>query len=86
MGMVTLTIRDGQKPTKEQLKRIRAAARQPIVYTEDCPESTPQALAEFAAMARELRRTKKQGVFPFVAKGDESTSIARQIWLKVVGA
>ena len=60
MAMIRLTIRDGQKPTKEQLKEIRAAARQPIVYTADCPESTPEALKEFAAKARELRQKKRQ--------------------------
>ena len=59
MGMTTITVRAGQKPTKEQIKRIRAAAKAPIKYTADCPESTPTALAEFAAMARELREKKK---------------------------
>ena len=59
MGMTTITVRAGQKPTKEQIKEIRAAARAPIVYTADCPESTPEALAEFAAMARELRKNMK---------------------------
>ena len=57
--MTTLTIKAGQKPTKEQLKEIRAAAKAPINYTPDCPEATPKALAEFAAKARELRQRKK---------------------------
>ena len=59
MGMTTITVRAGQKPTKEQIKRIREAARRPINYTADCPKSTPKALAEFAAQARELRQKKK---------------------------
>jgi len=59
MAMTTITVRAGQKPTKEQKKEIRAAARAPIVFTPDCPESTPEALAEFAKMARELRQSKK---------------------------
>ena len=59
MAMTTITVRAGQKPTKEQIKRIRAAARAPINYTPDCPKSTPEALAEFAALARELRKKKK---------------------------
>jgi uncharacterized protein (DUF4415 family) len=58
--MIQLTIRDGQKPTKEQLREIKAAAKQPIIYTADCPESTPAALAEFAAKAREVRRKLKK--------------------------
>ena len=57
--MTTITVRAGQKPTKEQIKEIKAAARAPIVYTDDCPESSPKALAEFAAMARELRKNMK---------------------------
>ena len=59
MGMTTITVRAGQKPTKEQVKRIRAAAKAPITYTPDCPESTPAALAEFAAKAREIRKSRK---------------------------
>ncbi|MDR1324497.1 MAG: BrnA antitoxin family protein [Treponema sp.] len=38
---------------------LQEAKKHPIVYTEDCPESTPEALAEFAAMARELRKRKE---------------------------
>jgi uncharacterized protein (DUF4415 family) len=60
MEMTQITIRDGQKPTKEQLREIREAAKAPIVFTPDCPESSPAALAEFAAKARELRRSMKQ--------------------------
>jgi uncharacterized protein (DUF4415 family) len=58
--MTTLTVRVGQKPTKEQIKRIKVAARGPIRYTPDCPKSSPAALAEFAAKARELRQSMKQ--------------------------
>jgi hypothetical protein len=49
MAMTTITIKAGQKPTKEQLQEIREAAKLPINYTADCPASTPEALAEFAA-------------------------------------
>ena len=59
MDMTTITVKTGQKPTKEQINEIRAAAKSPITYTPDCPESTPAALAEFAALARELRKKKK---------------------------
>ena len=59
MGMTTITVKAGQKPTKEQIKEIKAAAKAPIKYTLDSPKSTPAALAEFAAMARELRKKKK---------------------------
>jgi uncharacterized protein (DUF4415 family) len=58
--MTTITIKAGQKPTKEQVKEIREAVKLPINYTADCPASTPEALAEFAAMARELRRNRRK--------------------------
>jgi len=60
MDMIHVTVRDGQKPTKEQKKEIRAAAKAPITYAPDCPKSTPEALAEFAAKARELRQRMKR--------------------------
>jgi hypothetical protein len=60
MDMMRVTVRAGQKPTNEQVLEIRAAAKRPITYTEDCPESTPAALAEFAAKARELRRSRNR--------------------------
>lgn len=60
MAMTKITIRAGQKPTKEQIGEIRRAARAPIRYTSDAPASGPEALAEFAAKARELRRTQRK--------------------------
>jgi len=64
MGITRSTVKVGQKPTEEQLKQIREIAKKPIHYTKDCPESTPEALAEFAAMARARRQRK---VKPMVA-------------------
>jgi len=60
MDMIHVTVKDGQKPTKEQIKEIRAAAKLPITYTSDCPKSTQKALLEFAAKARELRQNMKR--------------------------
>ena len=62
MGITRSTVWVGQKPTKEQLKQIREIAKKPIHYTGDCPESTPEALAEFAAKARALRQRKTKPV------------------------
>jgi uncharacterized protein (DUF4415 family) len=62
MGITRSTVRVGQKPTKEQLKQIRAIAKKPIHYTSDCPESTPEALAEFAALARARRQRKTKPI------------------------
>jgi uncharacterized protein (DUF4415 family) len=64
MGITRSTVWVGQKPPKDAIKRIKEIAKKPIHYTEDCPESTPEALAEFAAMARARRQRK---VKPMVA-------------------
>jgi uncharacterized protein (DUF4415 family) len=63
MAQTTVILKAGQKPTKEELKRARqeyrAAKKMPPVYDPECPPSTPEALAEFAAMARELRKNRR---------------------------
>ena len=63
MGTIKSTIKVGQKIPKEILKlakeQVREARKAPKVYDPDCPPSTPEALAEFAAMARELRKNKR---------------------------
>jgi len=64
MGITRSTVKASQKPTEEQLGQIREIAKRPIRYTEDCPESTPEALAEFAALARARRQRKTK---PMVA-------------------
>jgi uncharacterized protein (DUF4415 family) len=70
MGMTTVTVKAGQKPTREELKRAkkeyREAAKLPPVYDPECPPSTPEALAEFAAMARERRKNQRTPL-PIVA-------------------
>jgi hypothetical protein len=63
MGTIRSTVRVGQKIPKEILKlakeQVREARKAPPVYDPDCPPSTPEALAEFAAMARELRKNRR---------------------------
>ncbi len=63
MGTIKSTVRVGQKIPKEILKlakeQVREARKMPKVYDPDCPPSSPEALAEFAAMARELRKNKR---------------------------
>ena len=60
MGIIKSTVRVGQKIPKEVIKEVRAAAKKPVRYTEDCPKSTPEALKEFAQMAAERNRRKKK--------------------------
>jgi len=70
MGTIVSIIKVGQKPTKEERKKmkeeIKAAKKLPPVYDPECPPSTPEALAEFAAMARE-RKINKRNPMPIVA-------------------
>jgi len=64
MGITKSTVKVGQKPSREEMKRIRAelkeAAKHPIVYTDDCPKSTPEALKEFAMQRAEMNRQKRR--------------------------
>lgn len=45
--MVESSLVHGEKPTKEQLEMIRAAADKPIIFDEDCPRLTEKQLLEF---------------------------------------
>jgi len=45
--MVKETLKVGQKPTKAQIKEIRAAEKRTITYTDDAPRLTGKELAEF---------------------------------------
>jgi len=60
MGIIKSTVRVGEKPPKEVVKRLRQAARRPINYTEEAPRSSPEALKEFAYLAAERNRRKKK--------------------------
>jgi uncharacterized protein (DUF4415 family) len=60
MGIIKSTVRVGEKPPKEVIKRLKQAARRPVNYTEDAPRSSPEALKEFAHLATERNRRKKK--------------------------
>jgi len=60
MGIIKSTVRVGEKPPKEVIKRLNQAARRPVNYTEDAPRSSPKALKEFAHLAAERNRRKKK--------------------------
>ncbi|MDR1998164.1 MAG: BrnA antitoxin family protein [Candidatus Margulisbacteria bacterium] len=63
MGKIVRSIlRAGDRPTLAQLKRIREAAKHPIVFDEDCPELTDEELAEFAELARQRDEARKKTV------------------------
>ena len=54
--MVKETLRAGQKPTKAQIKEIRAAGKKLITYTDDAPQLTSEELAEFKQINAESRK------------------------------
>jgi len=60
MGIIKSTVRVGEKPPKEVVRRLRQAAKRPINYTKDAPRSSPEALKEFARLAAERNRRKKK--------------------------
>jgi len=64
MGITKSTVKVGQKPPKEALQEARKAAQKPINYTKEAPRSTPEALAEFAALRA---AQKKKDIRPVVA-------------------
>jgi len=70
MSTIVSTIKVGQKPTKGESRRmkaeIREARKRPPVYDPDCPPSTPETLAEFAAITRE-RKKNQRNPLPVVA-------------------
>ncbi|GMO13028.1 MAG: hypothetical protein Ta2A_23490 [Treponemataceae bacterium] len=63
MATITSTVKVGQKPPKEilqQAKReFKEASKHPPLYDADSPESTPEALKEFAMQAAAIRRNRK---------------------------
>lgn len=55
----TFTIKEGQKPTEEQLNEIREASEKPIVLDEDSPELSP-AMYKAMKCATVQRNRKKR--------------------------
>ena len=60
MATIKSTALVGTKPPKEVLKRISKAAKYPITFTEDSPESSSEALKEFACLAAERNKRRKK--------------------------
>ena len=60
MAISKMTVKVGQKPTKEQKKRIREAMKRPIVYDDDSPELTEDQYKAFAIVAAEQRKARKK--------------------------
>ena len=56
--MVEYKTSPDQKPTKEQLEEVEAAAKREIVFDEDCPELTPALIKAFKCSAAYRNRAK----------------------------
>ena len=47
MAVVKMMIKNTDKPSKEQIKKMREAKNKPIVFDEDSPEMTESMLSNF---------------------------------------
>lgn len=48
--------------SKEDIKRLRKAARRPIVYDEDCPELTDEQIKEIRKQIKQKKEEQKKEV------------------------
>ena len=60
MAISKMTVKVGQKPTKEQKQRIREAMKRPIIYDDDAPELTDEQYKAFAIVAEQQRKGRKK--------------------------
>ena len=58
MAIHSMIVYPGQKPSKEVSEEVRAAAKQPIAFDEECPELTDEQLKIFAVLAKKQRELK----------------------------
>ena len=71
MGRIIKSVlKPGDRPTLEQLKRIREASRRPIVFDEDCRELTDAELAEFVSVAKMRDEARKKQVLSLRVASD----------------
>ena len=57
----TVTLDRNQKPTEEQIRQIKEAAKREIVFDEDSPEMTP-AMEKAFRLAAKHRNTQRKTV------------------------
>lgn len=55
----TFTLKEGQKPTKEQLEEVREAAKRAIQFDEDSPELSPAMYKAFKCSVAQRNRRRK---------------------------
>lgn len=54
----TYTIKEGQKPTPEQLMEVEEAKNSPITFDEDCEELSPAMRKAFKSVVAQRNRRK----------------------------
>jgi 5-bromo-4-chloroindolyl phosphate hydrolysis protein len=74
MALVTTKVLVGQKPTKKQLAEVERAASFTIVYNEDSPESSDNAIIEFTELAKARQESKTIVTLPV---SEESISVLK---------
>ena len=62
MGRITLKEIMENPLTEEELKKIREAAKKPIVYDEDCPKLTDEQLSQFRRVHYENQLLRRKEV------------------------
>ena len=58
----TVTLDRNQKPTKEQIRQIKEAAKREIVFDEDSPELTPAMEKAFRLAAKNRNTQRKSNI------------------------
>ena len=58
----TATLDRNQKPTEEQIKQIKEAAKREIVFDEDSPELTPAMEKAFRLAAKNRNTQRKTNI------------------------
>jgi len=59
---ITSKLKPGDKPTKEQLRRIERAGRKPVASDEDSPVYTPKQLAYLYAESKRVSKKQTVGI------------------------
>ena len=60
MGIKKFVLNEKMTLTEEQRKKIKEAAKRPVVFDEDCPELTDEQLSEFRRVHQANRNERRR--------------------------
>lgn len=60
MGIKKFVLNEKKTLTEEQRKKIKEAAKRPVVFDEDCPELTDEQLSEFRRVHQANRNERRR--------------------------